>query len=66
MPCWVVQPLLLLWGADDPWIGPGSVERIQRLYPAAQKVLLSGVGHCPQDDAPERVNAELLRWLETL
>ncbi|KAK9915016.1 hypothetical protein WJX75_003662 [Coccomyxa subellipsoidea] len=60
------KPLLLLWGADDPWIGPGSAARIQGLYPRAQKVLLSGVGHCPQDDAPERVNAELLRWLEVL
>ena len=60
------QPVLLLWGADDPWIGPGSAARIQSLYPQAQKVLLSGVGHCPQDDAPERVNTELIRWLETV
>ncbi|BDA43323.1 probable haloalkane dehalogenase [Coccomyxa sp. Obi] len=60
------KPVLLLWGADDPWIGPGSAARIESLYPRAQKVLLSGVGHCPQDDAPERVNTELMRWLETV
>ncbi len=42
------QPVLLLWGADDPWIRPQSADRIQKLYPKAEKVLLPGVGHCPQ------------------
>lgn len=40
--------MLLLWGADDPWIRPQSADRIQKLYPKAEKVLLKGVGHCPQ------------------
>ena len=43
-----MQPVLLLWGADDPWIRPQSAERIRSLYPRAEKVLLPGVGHCPQ------------------
>ena len=43
-----LQPVLLLWGADDPWIRPQSADRIQKLYPKAEKVLLPGVGHCPQ------------------
>lgn len=60
------KPVLLLWGADDPWIRPQSADRIQKLYPKAEKVLLNGVGHCPQDDAPEQVNKELLRWVSSL
>lgn len=44
----ILQPMLLLWGAADPWIRPQSADRIQKLYPNAEKVLLPGVGHCPQ------------------
>ena len=53
-----VQPVLLLWGADDPWIRPQSAERIRSLYPRAEKVLLPGVGHCPQ------VSTSLAYWLK--
>ena len=58
-PC-AVQPVLLLWGADDPWIRPQSAERIRSLYPRAEKVLLPGVGHCPQVSAASSCR---LKWL---
>lgn len=31
-------PLLLLWGNQDPWIGPRSADMIQALYPSASRV----------------------------
>ena len=27
--------------------------------------VLEGLGHCPHDEAPERVNPILLRWLDS-
>lgn len=35
------------------------------MYPTAVKVGLRS-GHCPHDDTPVEVNAELLKWMEGL
>jgi len=51
-------PLLLLWGESDPWIRPQAADRIQALYPAAQRVSVNA-GHCPHDEAPESVNSAI-------
>lgn len=59
------QPLLLLWGDRDPWIGPGSADRVMQLYPSATRIRLNA-GHCPHDEAPEATNEGLLSWLATL
>ena len=45
--CWLQAPMLLLWGVLDPWIGSGSADRIQSLYPSADRIELQA-GHCPQ------------------
>ena len=42
----VQVPLLLLWGELDPWITPASADKIQKLYPAAERIDIRG-GHCP-------------------
>lgn len=59
LPC-CACPVLTVWGEEDPWelaslarglytpeAVPGVVERF---------VALPGVGHCPQSEAPDRVN----------
>jgi pimeloyl-ACP methyl ester carboxylesterase len=34
-------------------------------FPAVEKFIpLEGVGHCPQDEAPELVNPILLDWIK--
>lgn len=49
-------PVWIAWGEVDPWepIAQGRAyadfESVRRFIP------LPGVGHCPQDEAPERVN----------
>lgn len=47
---------------------PLLVARLQALPeqrgPATTFKFLPGVGHCPHDDFPELVHAELLPWLE--
>lgn len=58
-------PLLLLWGDLDPWITPARADKIQALYPSAERVGLQA-GHCPHDDTPEQANDALLSWLAKL
>lgn len=55
-------PLLLLWGNKDPWIQPGSAEKVLDAYENAQKVDLNA-GHCPHDEIPGQVNQEIRNWM---
>jgi pimeloyl-ACP methyl ester carboxylesterase len=60
-------PLLLLWGIRDPWINAaGRRETFQRYAPEATTEVVLEAGHCPHDEVPSIVNAELLQWLGTL
>jgi pimeloyl-ACP methyl ester carboxylesterase len=59
LPC----PALILWGEADPW-EPVERGRDFARYAAVQEFIsLPGVGHCPQDEAPEQVNPILQRWI---
>ncbi|XHR84065.1 MAG: alpha/beta fold hydrolase [Gloeotrichia echinulata GP01] len=59
LPC----PAIILWGTADPW-EPVDLGRELANYPQVQKFIpLEGVGHCPQDEAPELVNPILLDWI---
>ncbi len=54
---------LLLWGAEDPW-EPIALGRGLARFPAVEAFIpLEGVGHCPQDEAPELVNPILQDWI---
>lgn len=59
-------PVVILWGADDPW-EPIELGRELAKFPCVEKfVELAGVGHCPQDEAPELVNPVLLDFIKGL
>lgn len=56
-------PALFIWGEADPW-EPIALGRELAAYPAVEDfVALPGVGHCPQDEAPELVNPLLRDWV---
>ncbi|NJM98182.1 MAG: alpha/beta fold hydrolase [Phormidesmis sp. RL_2_1] len=56
-------PTLILWGQADPW-EPIELARDYSKYPAVEDFIeLEGIGHCPQDEAPEIVNPILADWL---
>ncbi|MFZ4640240.1 MAG: alpha/beta fold hydrolase [Nodosilinea sp.] len=60
----VQVPVLIVWGEADPW-EPIALGRELANFPVVEEfVTLPGVGHCPQDEAPQQVNPLLLRWLE--
>ncbi len=57
------RPVLILWGEADPW-EPIEMGRSLANYEAVEDFIsLPGVGHCPQDEAPELVNPLLLEWM---
>ncbi len=57
-------PTLVLQGALDPLNDAvGRATSLGRLVPNARVVLLQA-GHCPHDEVPDRVNEELLRFVQ--
>lgn len=57
-------PLLILWGTCDRLIPPSEGKRLVKYAPDATLIYLDGLGHCAHDDDPERVNREILNWLD--
>jgi pimeloyl-ACP methyl ester carboxylesterase len=66
------QPSLYLWGAADGLCHlfhptPPTLEEVRRLAPGVIDVVrLKNVGHWPQHEAANRVNAELLKFLAAI
>jgi pimeloyl-ACP methyl ester carboxylesterase len=59
LPC----PTIIVWGAADPW-EPIELGREFADYPQVLKFIpLEGVGHCPQDEAPQIINPILQDWI---
>ena len=58
------KPTLVLQGAKDPL--SNAVQRAREIEANCQNVsvTLLEAGHCPHDEVPELVNAELLRFME--
>ncbi|APB33368.1 alpha/beta fold family hydrolase [Gloeomargarita lithophora Alchichica-D10] len=60
----VTCPVLLVWGEADPWEPLALGKNLAAQFPQViEFITLPGVGHCPQDEAPELVNPLLLAWL---
>ena len=58
-------PVDLIWGDKDPWepineakLWFASLSCIRSLE------IITGVGHCPHDEAPEKVNPILIKILQ--
>lgn len=55
-------PVLILWGEEDPW-EPIAQGRAYGEYAMVERfVPLPGLGHCPQDEAPEMVDPLVRDW----
>ncbi|MGL5083878.1 MAG: alpha/beta fold hydrolase [Microcoleaceae cyanobacterium] len=59
LPC----PAIILWGTADPWEPIELGQAFAAFDPVKQFIPLEGVGHCPQDEAPDLVNSILLKWI---
>lgn len=58
----VTAPTLLVWGEDDRVVPLAVMQCFQRLLPHASAVLMKGVGHVPQLEAPRQVAADYRRF----
>jgi pimeloyl-ACP methyl ester carboxylesterase len=56
-------PALILWGAEDPWEPLELAREFAKFSTVERFVPLEGLGHCPQDEAPEVVNPILQDWI---
>jgi epoxide hydrolase 4 len=64
----VEAPTLVLWGTEDRFLGlelvdPDCLRRSLANGNLPTVVLIEDAGHFVQNEAPDRVNDELLRWL---
>jgi pimeloyl-ACP methyl ester carboxylesterase len=59
-------PVLLVWGDHDRMVTHEGARHIVEALPDTTYVLLDGVGHCPQVEAPERFLTALEDFTETL
>ncbi len=62
----VTCPTYFLWGAADPWEPIAEGRALAAFDCVRQFVPLAGVGHCPQDEAPEVVNDYIQQWVREL
>jgi pimeloyl-ACP methyl ester carboxylesterase len=56
-------PTLVVWGAQDPFIGVEHAEQQRETFPAAEVVVLPESGHWPFADDPEGVAAAVVPFL---
>jgi pimeloyl-ACP methyl ester carboxylesterase len=68
----IAQPLLVLWGENDPWTPIKGAEVYRQLATDGERPgpvtfhSIADTGHCPHDERPEVVNPLLLDWLDRL
>ncbi len=59
-------PLLVIWGEADPWTPINGAKIFQDLSASGQPVQvkpIANAGHCPHDEAPDKVNPLIIDWL---
>jgi pimeloyl-ACP methyl ester carboxylesterase len=63
-------PVIAIWGGDDPWTpydgGMHPATEFHRFVKEFELVVLPGVGHCPHDEAPDKVNSHMISWMKAL
>jgi pimeloyl-ACP methyl ester carboxylesterase len=57
-------PTLILWGREDRLFPPAAADWFKSALPSAEVLVYDGVGHIPQEEAPERSAADVERFLD--
>ncbi|WP_414529664.1 alpha/beta fold hydrolase [Nodularia chucula] len=62
----ITRPLLVVWGADDPWTPITGAKIYEQACENGQDIKIVPIpnaGHCPHDEVPDIVNAQIIAWL---
>jgi pimeloyl-ACP methyl ester carboxylesterase len=59
----VRTPRLLIWGEVDPVVPASTALELLRFLPGAELVILGGVGHVPNEEAPLECGNAIREWL---
>jgi len=62
----VERPLLVIWGADDPWTPIAGAKIYDQAREQGKEITIvpiPGAGHCPHDEVPDIVNQQIVEWL---
>jgi len=65
----VKHPLLVIWGADDPWTPITGAKIFQQASENGQPIKIVPIpnaGHCPHDEVPDAVNGLIVDWLSQM
>ena len=62
----LAMPVVVIWGDRDTITPLEQGQRLAGLAPGAQLLVLDGVGHIPQIEAPQRFNDLLLKVVDRL
>ena len=57
------QPTLLVWGEQDPWVGPKLADRLAETIPGTRLVRLPGVGRLVPEEAPDTLATLILDFV---
>ena len=65
---WILQTFkdAFCFGEEDPWTPPARVRALERFGSVKGVVGLPGVGHCPHDEAPDKVNPLIVDFVRGL
>lgn len=55
-------PTLIVWGAEDRVLSPGTVPLLQALLPHAQAIVMPHVGHAPMIEQPQQSAEDYLHF----
>jgi pimeloyl-ACP methyl ester carboxylesterase len=58
----LATPALIVWGAQDRVLHPGSAGVLQQLLTRSDAILMPGVGHLPMVEQPEQCALDYLRF----
>jgi len=61
----IVLPTLILWGKEDVSIGVNNAYKLHRDLRDSTLVTFPKVGHIPNEEAPEKVVREILKFMES-
>ena len=58
-------PVFLIWGEKDPWEPVKEAKKWFETFECVKSLeIISGAGHCPQDEMPEKVNPILEKIIQ--